>query len=252
MKGNTLHWIGVLLLFISSLLLLLVTISSPVINSLGLLRVELGNSTKAHDYTIVFGTFGYCTLNALSVFLTLHPLLSLTELIRPNNHDACTGRHIGYEPAALMSRVDNTDFSSISGGTSDAFTRIMILHPIACGVTFIAFLISIAGGIIGSLLGALTAFVAWILTIIVLATDFTLFGVVRNHVNHDRTDSKARFGSAIWMLTASFMMIGLAMGILLFTYCVARRREKRDRADGVSKEARSGRYGRRKKKFGIF
>jgi hypothetical protein len=57
--------VGVLLLFISSLLLLLVTISSPIINGLGLLRVELGNSTKSHDYTVVFGTFGHCSLNAL-------------------------------------------------------------------------------------------------------------------------------------------------------------------------------------------
>lgn len=149
-----------------------------------------------------------------------------------------------------MSRVDNTSFESISGGTSDAFTRIMILHPIACGVAFIAFLVSIAGGIVGSLVGALTAFVAWILTIVVLATDFTLFGVVRNHVNHDPTNSKAYFGSAIWMLVASFMVLGLAMAILLFTCCVTRREEKRNRADGISKEARVGRG--RKKKFGIF
>lgn len=56
---------GVLLLFISSLLLLLVTISSPIINDLGLLRVELGNSSKTQDYIVTFGTFGHCTSNAL-------------------------------------------------------------------------------------------------------------------------------------------------------------------------------------------
>jgi hypothetical protein len=122
-----------------------------------------------------------------------------------------------------MERVDHSNFNSISGGTSDAFTRIMVLHPIACGVTFIAFLVSIAGGLVGSLAGALTAFVAWILTIVVLATDFTLFGVVRNHINHDKTDTKAYFGSAMWMLVASFMMLGLGMAIVFFTCCAARR-----------------------------
>ncbi|CZT18063.1 related to palI protein [Ramularia collo-cygni] len=232
MKGTNIHWIGVFLLFTSSILLLFVTLSAPIINHLGLLRIQLGNSTKAHDFNLVFGTFGYCTLNAM-----------------PNGNDVCTGRHIGYEPAALMARIDNTGFDSLSGGTSDAFTRIMILHPIACGVAFIAFLLSMGGGIIGSLAGALTAFVAWILTIIVLATDFTLFGVVRNHVNHDATDSEAYFGSAIWMLVASFMMLGLGMAILLFTCCVARREHKKNKVDTAGKETRSG---RRKKRFGIF
>lgn len=172
------------------------------------------------------------------------------HLNRPNGNDACTGRHIGYEPAALMARVDDTGYDAISGGTSDAFTRIMILHPIACGVAFIAFLLSIGAGIVGSLAGALAAFVAWILTIIVLATDFTLFGVVRNHVNHDKTNSKASFGSAIWMLVASFMMLGMGMAILLLTCCRARR--ERNRNVAASKEARIGRSGGRKKKFGIF
>lgn len=74
--GKSIHYIGVFLLFLSSLLLLLVTISAPIIDHLGLLRVDLGNSSKAHEYSIVFGTFGYCTLNALLVF----PILRLTEL----------------------------------------------------------------------------------------------------------------------------------------------------------------------------
>lgn len=149
-----------------------------------------------------------------------------------------------------MARVDHTGFDSISGGTSDAFTRIMVLHPIACGVAFIAFLASLGGAVIGSLAGALAAFVAWILTIVVLATDFTLFGVVRNHVNHDKTDSKAHFGSAIWMLLASFMLLGLGMAIVLFTCCTTRRERKR--TDAANKEARATYTGRRKKRFGLF
>lgn len=149
-----------------------------------------------------------------------------------------------------MSTVDNSAFDSISGGTSDAFTRIMVLHPIACGVAFIAFLCSIGGGVAGSLAGVLTAFVAWILVIVVLATDFTLFGVVRHHVNGDRTNSKAYFGSAMWLLVASFMLLGLGMAIVLFSCCAARREKKR--REGVEKETRVSQAGGRKKRFGIF
>lgn len=56
-------------------------------------------------------------------------------------------------------------------------TRVMILHPIACAIAFLAFALSMGAGVIGSILGALVAFVAWVLTVVVMAIDFALFGV---------------------------------------------------------------------------
>ena len=55
----------------------------------------------------------------------------------------------------------------------------MILHPIACAVAFIAFALSCGAGVVGSLLGALVALLAWVLTLVVMAIDFSLFGVSR-------------------------------------------------------------------------
>ena len=57
----------------------------------------------------------------------------------------------------------------------------MILHPIACAVAFIAFALSCGAGVVGSLLGAMVAALAWILTLVVMAVDLSLFGV-RNQV----------------------------------------------------------------------
>ena len=57
----------------------------------------------------------------------------------------------------------------------------MILHPIACGVAFVAFALSCGAGVVGSLLGAMVAALAWVLTLVVMAVDFSLFGV-RNQV----------------------------------------------------------------------
>ncbi|KXT05201.1 hypothetical protein AC578_8390 [Pseudocercospora eumusae] len=209
--GAHIHYFGVFILFVASILLLFITISAPIINGLGLLEITLGNSTKSHDYGMVFGTFGYCCTNCA-----------------PNSKDdICTGRHIGYEPAQMMARIDGTDYDDISSGTSDSFTRVMVLHPIACGTAFIAFLISIGGGVLASLLGALAAFVAWVLVVIVMATDFTLFGIIRHHVNDDDSNSKARFGDAIWLLVASFILLFAGMCIVLFTCCVSRREKKR-------------------------
>lgn len=78
-----------------------------------------------------------------------------------------------------MSAVDGTPFSKATSDTVDGLTNAMILHPIACAVAFIAFALSCGAGVVGSLLGALVALLAWVLTLVVMAIDFSLFGVCR-------------------------------------------------------------------------
>lgn len=60
---NGTHWIGVFLLFASSILLLITTISAPVINDFGLMRVTLRTGDGFHHSSINFGTFGYCLVH---------------------------------------------------------------------------------------------------------------------------------------------------------------------------------------------
>ncbi|KAI5359046.1 hypothetical protein Slin15195_G066780 [Septoria linicola] len=236
-SGSALHFFGVFLLFVSSLLLLFVTISAPIINHLSLLEVDLGViGDKNSPFSYSFGTFGYCCMNC-----------------GVRGVDRCTGRHIGYELSRLLSSVQGTPYEDISGGTSDALTRVMVLHPIACGVAFIAFLLSIGGGVAGSLAGALAASIALLLTVIVMATDFTLFGIVRHHVNDDDSSATAHFGDAIWLLVATFIFLFLGMCVVFFT-CFAGRKEKK------RKEARDKEIAnttpvaapRKKKRFGVF
>lgn len=126
----------------------------------------------------------------------------------------------------------------------------MVLHPIACGVAFIAWIVSIGAGVIGSLFGVLTALVAWLLCLIVLATDFSLFGILRHRVNNDKSGSHAYFGSAIWCLLAAFVLLFFAMVIVTFTCFSARRQRKKDEA--ARKEAAAAAPAPRKKRFGLF
>jgi heme/copper-type cytochrome/quinol oxidase subunit 2 len=121
------------------------------------------------------------------------------------------------------------------------------LHPIACGVAFIAWIVSLGAGVIGSLFAVLTAFVAWILCLIVMATDFSSFGVLRHRVNHAKSGSHAYFGSAMWCLCVAFVLLFFAMVIVTFT-CWSARREKK-KAATVQREAKSA---PRKKSFGVF
>lgn len=55
--------LGVFLLFASSILLLIVTISAPVLGDIGFLHVTLTNKTDIRHSSLSFGTFGYCVLD---------------------------------------------------------------------------------------------------------------------------------------------------------------------------------------------
>jgi len=76
-----------------------------------------------------------------------------------------------------MTDADGTSFSTSAHDSVDGLTNAMVLHPIACGIAFIAFLLSIGAGVVGSILGALVGCLAWIITLVAMAIDFSIFGV---------------------------------------------------------------------------
>lgn len=57
------HHIGTFLLLVSTVLLIITSITAPVVNDLGLMKVKLSNATNDHYSEVSFGTFGYCVLN---------------------------------------------------------------------------------------------------------------------------------------------------------------------------------------------
>lgn len=52
------HHMGTFLLLAATVLLLITTITAPVVNSISMLDVKLANGS-----TVSFGTFGYCILD---------------------------------------------------------------------------------------------------------------------------------------------------------------------------------------------
>ena len=220
------HWFGCFLLFVASILLLITTISAPVVNSISILRVDLGRNTSS----LTFGTFGYCVLNSAQ------------------GGDWCTGREIGYDVSNILVNTESTGFSEVSGNTADGLTRVMVLHPVACALTFISFLIACGAGLIGSLVGVIVAFVAWVITLVVMATDFAAFGIVKNDVNDDGSGSVAYYGSGMWCLLAAFVIQFFGMVIVFFTCCTARREKRRNQTVVEPKNdygTRRNRWGRR-------
>jgi hypothetical protein len=92
------------------------------------------------------------------------------------DQDLCFPKVIGYKPAVIMEEIDHTTYGHASSDSADALTNAFVLHPVACGLAFIAGICAL-GGVIGGLVGTMIAAVAWIITLVVMAIDFAAFGV---------------------------------------------------------------------------
>jgi len=208
---NKFHHVGTFLFFACFVLMLVVSISAPRVNHLGLLRVYPKNGGHS---VVNYGSFGYC-------------------LTGSGGPDKCSGSHIGYKIALLQSQLDNTHFASSTLHTLNGLTNVMVLHPIACALCFIAFAFTAGAGILGSLLGTITALLAWLVVFVVMIIDFIVMGAVKDHVNgKNGTGSKARFGAAMWLVLATFILL-IPASVIIFLSCCSKRREHK-----VAKEER--------------
>jgi len=239
------HWVGVAFLFIASILLLITTISAPVIGDIAILKVMLTNKTDIRHSSVTFGTFGHCVLDVAPV---------------QTDQDYCYPKSIGYKPAKIMEQIDGTSFSEVGTATADSLTNAMILHPIACALAFLAFLVGIGAGVFGSIISSLIAAVAWIITLVVMAIDFSLFGIIKDHVNKDGSGSHAYYSVGMWTCLAAMVLLFLGMLIVLFTCFGARKERHRSRktARDIGYENENG-YGNtttatrtRRKRFFLF
>jgi len=196
------HHIGTFLLFAACILLLITTISAPVVNDIALLKVSLTNGSTAS-----FGTFGYCILR---------------------DNDWCTSKTVGYSPILIMESIDNNaNYGSAAQNTADGLTRVQVLHPVTCGIAFIAFLFALGAGWCGSIFAAFIAAVGWIVTLVVMVTDFVAWGIVKDKVNGDGTGAHAQFSTAIWTVLVATVCLFFGAFIVLFTCCSARLHDRR-------------------------
>jgi len=206
-KTGIFHHVGTFLLFAASILLLITTISAPVVNDIAILKVTLTNRSDIRNSAVTFGTFGHCVLDVAPA---------------SSDNDWCTSKKIGYNPAVIMEGIDNTNFNHASVDTTKALTRVMVLHPVACGLAFIAFLFALGAGFCGAIFAAFVAAIAWIVTVVVMACDFVLFGIIKNHINKDGSGSHAVYSTGMWTILAAMILLFLATFIVLATCCSAR------------------------------
>lgn len=106
--------------------------------------------------------------------------------------------------------------SRINNATIHNLTRVLILHPIACGLAGIAFLFGLCGAgrsRAGTVWMTLFSALAALVTLVIFIIDLALFGIVRNRYRNEGIP--AQYGNANW-LTAGALA---ALLIAFFTSC---------------------------------
>jgi len=213
-RTGVFHHVGTFLLFAAAILLLITTISAPVIGDIAILKVTLTNQSALRHSSVTFGTFGHCVLDVAPP---------------QTDQDYCYPKSVGYSAIEIMEGIDGTSYGSAATDTADGLTRVMILHPIACALAFIAFLFALGAGVCGAVLASLLAAIAWIITLVVMVTDFVAWGIVKDKVNGDGSGSSAAFSTGMWTILVAMILLFLATFIVLFTCFSARRHARTNR-----------------------
>lgn len=84
--GTFFHYFGTVLLLAATALLIVVSVTAPVVNDLSLLRINFSGSSSVDRIT--FGTFGYCIQN--SKYVSLSSTLIVSKAQKANVFAAAT------------------------------------------------------------------------------------------------------------------------------------------------------------------
>ncbi|KAJ4864121.1 SUR7/PalI family domain-containing protein [Trichoderma breve] len=202
--GTFFHYFGTVLLLAATALLIVVSVTAPVVNDLSILKVDVSGSSTIDRIT--FGTFGYCIIR--------------------DGPDDCTKAHVGYDATAALAGVQGLTFSKGDRDSARVLTRVLILHPIAAGLTFLAFLLCLGTSFLGSFVASLFSFLAFLVTVVAMACDFAGFSIIKHAVNtRGPNNLHARWGPTVWCILVA-AALNLIATVLVFITCCAGRRKK--------------------------
>ncbi|TFL01499.1 pali-domain-containing protein [Pterulicium gracile] len=167
---------GLFLMFAATVLLIFVCVSPPTWDAVYFLRAGAGAQE------VRYGVFGYTG----------------------------SGTSLGYNinPAGLN---DNR----LAAGTVRRLTQILVLHPIAAGLSGLAFLFGLCGvgyHRTGTIFMTIVSALATLVTLVVWVIDMVLFGIARNRIRNNGIP--AEFGNALWITLG-------ALVALLLGFCAA-------------------------------
>lgn len=139
----------------------------------------------------------------------------------------CTPRQLGYSPLDYLAKFDGVTYAIAKVRLASMTTRAMFLHPLACAVLGVAFLLGVGAGVCGSLLASLTALLGFFIVLSAGICNLVGFDVVRQAVNAERTSSRAKFSVAAYTLVVSAVFSLLGTILMFLTCCSTRFYRKR-------------------------
>jgi hypothetical protein len=145
-----------------------------------------------------------------------------------SSSDVCSPSRVGYSPTQVIRSLDSsTTFSDSATDSTRIMTRIMILHPIATGLSFIGAVLGAFSGRLGSFVASMIALLSFFVALVALVCDFVLFSILKRNINDSPSDMTASYSVGIWTLLAGTVCTLLASIILFFTCCFGRSRSRK-------------------------
>ncbi|CCO28049.1 hypothetical protein BN14_02041 [Rhizoctonia solani AG-1 IB] len=215
------------LVFAGFLLLLLVSLSIPIIKTISILNIAANLQTGATNTGISggvkFGLWGYCVSEiTASVFG-----------FNQTRASSCSRTRLGYDiDNQLLQLLGLDDLNDI---VSRGLTFVLVLHPIACGLAFLALLFALLllfkPARLASAMALIFSVLAAIIATVAFAIDVALTTIARNKVR-DATDGNLRvtYGAVPWMTLGAMIALWAAtVGACCGIFVGGRRRREAEK-----------------------
>jgi len=194
------HLIGVLFLLVACVLLIIVSVGTPVWKEIAFLKADLGGST------LYMGNWGYCIGNS------------------------CTKAKLGYDLTLLENYQSGDTSAKVAASVVHGLTFALILTPIAAAISLAALLLAVCNNLVTGILSSLVSFFAFLVTIVSFGIDLGLFVTARHRLNDTLSGSPAHLANAMWMVLVAVLCQLLAACTVCFVSRSHRRRRDLERS----------------------
>ncbi|KAF9460737.1 actin cortical patch SUR7/pH-response regulator pali [Collybia nuda] len=203
--------ISFILLVAAFVLLLLVAVSLPILKPVYLLSVKstsTGQPVTSIATELRFGVWGVCASSALD-----QPTLI-------TNNGVCFGPQLGYDIPSNITNLTGVSPTLVQA-VQHSLLVILILHPVAAGLSFVGFIFSLfLGPHSVAVLTLIIAILTGIVGSVVFAIDLALVIVVRKEIS-DLPDYHfdVEWGNGTWMVLTAVAATWFAVLFLSARAC---------------------------------
>ncbi|KAK8861663.1 hypothetical protein IAR55_002486 [Kwoniella newhampshirensis] len=182
-------------------LLLLVTLSVPIIKTIYLLHITSSASSVANA-----GVFGMCYQGGSASFIGIHY----------SNNAACTHPQVGYTFDDTFIGTAATDHAGVSRTVIRGLAGVLLVNVIACGLSGISLFTSFFGWFCASrameIVTFLTLFLSALSAWLAFALDVALALIARHRIRHyTNRQFEGHIGNAVWLALAAAVALTLAI-----------------------------------------